>query len=857
MHQRVRRIAVALGIALAVLPFVPRAAEAAVTFGAVSPTSVAEAADYAAERFGDRWDYENADDQRLDSKAGMLNVGNQRMDGGRLLFTTQSGAAFDPVLTWPGDIPWGRDGSLHPIDAARYTRLAFSMKSSAAGTAVIMWFNCPTRTPQCQGANTQLAIKTGWNFYDLLLSSNDPNAPLPWSGQLTSLRIIPAVPASTAIEVDWMRLYRAGAPVAVQWQDSNPGNRVDVFYDTDTNLTNNTPDNPGWGLVESKNSASSNTTNFNAPAFPPGTYRLYAVDSGTTSAYSEPIVIDARPTPVIDNPDIAGGSDFATVVRGNAWDFDQTSDTSGVRNATNVSFSNSTLHATNTNNDPQVELPLAGNIDGTRFHRLSFVYSYDGAFGLEDAPGGGTMARIIWQVVGGGPNNYQDLNDLVTYQGVNRITVDLAANPPTAILDEDQVGARIGWINQQISTLRFDPNEDPGNRTWHLDDIRIAEDDIAGGTFDIGFHDTSWEQGTTADIFVDSDAGGFDGTPVATNVPVVQGVNTYRWSPSGLSAGTYFIHVALKDPRGTVAGAYSTGPVRVSAVSRLSGADRIATSIAIADASFPGAGSAGAVVLARHDNFPDALAGTPLARAKNGPLLLTQPTSLDPRVEATIKRVLPAGGTVYLLGSEGALSAGVDAQVRALGYTTVRYGGADRYETAVKIAEGVGSPNDLFLTTGTNYPDALSAGAAAGKVGGAVLLTNGSSMPPSTSAYLGSRSGAKRWAVGTPAQQADPSATALSGANRYETSRLVAQQFFPQPTIAAIASGTNFPDALSGGAHAAKVGAPLLLTPPEGLAAPISNYLTANRSTLSSGVVFGGETAVSENVRRQVEAAIA
>jgi hypothetical protein len=41
------------------------------------------------------------------------------------------------------------------------------------------------------------------------------------------------------------------------------------------------------------------------------------------------------------------------------------------------------------------------------------------------------------------------------------------------------------------------------------------------------------------------------------------------------------------------------------------------------------------------------------------------------------------------------------------------------------------------------------------------------------------------------------------------------------------------------------------------LAQAIQDYLTANRGSLASGVLYGGESAVSDNVRAQVEAAIA
>jgi putative cell wall-binding protein len=166
-------------------------------------------------------------------------------------------------------------------------------------------------------------------------------------------------------------------------------------------------------------------------------------------------------------------------------------------------------------------------------------------------------------------------------------------------------------------------------------------------------------------------------------------------------------------------------------VVRLAGADRIATSVRISQDLYQD-GGADAAVLTRADRFPDALAGTPLAVAKNGPMLLTSPTALDPATEAELKRVLPAGKTVYLLGGTGALGDAVAIRVQQLGYTVVRFAGVDRYDTAIKVADqGLGNPATDFLTTGLNFPDALSAGAAAAAKDGAVLLTADTTMPAS------------------------------------------------------------------------------------------------------------------------------
>ncbi len=91
-------------------------------------------------------------------------------------------------------------------------------------------------------------------------------------------------------------------------------------------------------------------------------------------------------------------------------------------------------------------------------------------------------------------------------------------------------------------------------------------------------------------------------------------------------------------------------PAPTGIVTRFAGADRDGTAVAVSQATFAAAGSAKAVVLASDANYPDALAGTPLAVAKHAPLLLTTPSGLPAAVSAEIGRVAPKGSTVYELG---------------------------------------------------------------------------------------------------------------------------------------------------------------------------------------------------------------
>ena len=278
-------------------------------------------------------------------------------------------------------------------------------------------------------------------------------------------------------------------------------------------------------------------------------------------------------------------------------------------------------------------------------------------------------------------------------------------------------------------------------------------------------------------------------------------------------------------------------------VSRRAGVDRFGTATAISGAAYDTQG-ADAVVLARSDTYPDALVGAPFAAAKNAPLLYTSGASLPSSTAAEISRVLAPGKTVYLLGGASAIPVSVATQLTGMGYVVSRISGSDRYATAVAVADAMGDPSTVFLATAANYADALAAGPAAAHATGAILLTDGTTMPAVTTAYLAAHPGTT-YAVGGPAATADPSASAISGTDRYATATLVAQQFFATPTTVGLASGVTFADALPAAAYLARVGGPLLLTDPNALPASASSYLTAAQSGVTTALVFGGASAVS------------
>ena len=361
-------------------------------------------------------------------------------------------------------------------------------------------------------------------------------------------------------------------------------------------------------------------------------------------------------------------------------------------------------------------------------------------------------------------------------------------------------------------------------------------------------------------VAVDSSANTiYVANPVANTVSVVDGATNQVAATVPVGSDPSAIAV---DPATHTAYVVNAGSSSVSVISRivtgpavrLAGSDRFGTAVAISKTEFPN-GGAGAVVLARSDDYPDALVGAPLAAAKNAPLLLTSGTTLPDGTKAEIQRVLASGKPVYVLGGPKAVPTSIDSELTQLGYTVTRYFGDNRFATAVKVADALGDPGTVLLATGTNFPDALSAGVAAVKAGGVVLLTNGTALPTETASYLSAHPGTV-YAVGGPASKADPLATAIVGTDRFETAVDVASKFFSSPSTIGFATGLSFPDALSGGALLGPASAPLLLVSTTSLPQSVTNYLALTHAAITKGYLFGGPNTVTSSVADSINLAL-
>lgn len=234
----------------------------------------------------------------------------------------------------------------------------------------------------------------------------------------------------------------------------------------------------------------------------------------------------------------------------------------------------------------------------------------------------------------------------------------------------------------------------------------------------------------------------------------------------------------------------STGDLGVQ---RIDAGDPAAAAIAVSRSRYAQRGAARHVVLSRDDAFPDALAGSALTG--DGPLLLTARDRLAASTLAEIKRVLPGGGRVYLLGGTQALSESVRRELEGHGYRPARLAGRDRVETALAVASEVRRLHGgdrvvvarAFASGGdptSAWADSVAVGAWAARTATPVLLTGSARLHPSVARWLDANPARRSYLVGGSAALSGaveaglPGAARLAGPTRLETAAAVASRLW-------------------------------------------------------------------------------
>jgi len=578
LKGRVVKVVVGLGLALVVAGS-PLANVSTSLGGLGSVTDVAAApagvvpnrstvvapADYFTEMWNDPMDFNNVEDFNTTPRH-MIQQGSANLAYGQLNMSGVHQAFL--LRSDPGSYPTTaiRDPRSRPLDANRYRRVSFRMHSDRETNAAIFFRQCNS----CEDGLKYFHIKAGWHSYDLDMtgpwdwdglpnSSLPPVRGAPWAGNVEMMWMITNFDAGNLpnVSIDDFAIHEPTADIGLSVAAT--GGPAELWMDLDGNQAND-----GWSGGGGQ--SASYLGNVSGPTFvglPSGvlkrgqTARFYTAQNGQKGPLSAPVTMpaDSRPTPRTITPWEGGGEDWATVARWDPWDFDQPSDAWAV-NAGYTTAWGALLGWTGPGqrNDPVVVLNSDKLIDGQLFHKMAITINYDGPWGLEDAPGGGMVGRIVWHPYGAGPNGYQVSDDIVLKTGRATYFVEMRPWPPQAILDPAGNTDPIGWgigRSTWIKDINFHPHEDPGNRSWQLEDVKLLRneyiDPTRGGGYDIKFLDDTWAPGTTATIIADPNLDPNDPAQVviAWNLPVGPGINTFRWSGWPAGGGTYYPRVIL------------------------------------------------------------------------------------------------------------------------------------------------------------------------------------------------------------------------------------------------------------------------------------------------------------------------
>ena len=365
-----------------------------------------------------------------------------------------------------------------------------------------------------------------------------------------------------------------------------------------------------------------------------------------------------------------------------------------------------------------------------------------------------------------------------------------------------------------------------------------------------------------------------DITPVFNGTPTRSGYKFKGWEPKVADTVTGdATYVAQWEKEYVAPPTPPTPPVKPDGGDgdRIECHDRIETAIEASKDLYPG--GTNAVVLANCERYTDVLTANPFAVQEKASVLFTY---LDKLPEKTLREIERLGvKKIYISGGYEAVSKKVVDQLRDRGYEIYRFDGENRYDTARKIAIKMrekGNTKVVELASGENYPDALSMTSMAVKDNAPILLTKKDSIPMYTKKALAewdietvkiaglneaiSKEVEKQLDNGFSIEKGNKTDSnvydgALStprygGANRYETSTVIAAATYPESRIGVYATGENFPDALVAGNYAGIKKAPVLLVKRDSLPSVVKQY--NENSNIRRAVVVGGVNAISDYV---------
>ena len=280
---------------------------------------------------------------------------------------------------------------------------------------------------------------------------------------------------------------------------------------------------------------------------------------------------------------------------------------------------------------------------------------------------------------------------------------------------------------------------------------------------------------------------------------------------------------------------------------QLIGSNRTDTAVKI---SKEGWYSADTVILVNDAAIPDALTATPLAYAKNAPILLTGKGGLTKATANEIKRL--GAKDVIMIGGDAVLPAKIENDLKALKVKADRVKGATREETALAIAKRLDGIKDVseiaVVNSTTGLADAVSVAAAAAEKGMPIILANPTKGLSAAEKFIKDEAIKSSFVIGgktaLPEKLVEslPAKQRIEGANRNDTNARVIEKFYGDKELDNLylakdgrGGDTQLIDALAVGALAAKNGAPVLIAS-KNLSASQTNVINTKKISIITQV---------------------
>lgn len=280
---------------------------------------------------------------------------------------------------------------------------------------------------------------------------------------------------------------------------------------------------------------------------------------------------------------------------------------------------------------------------------------------------------------------------------------------------------------------------------------------------------------------------------------------------------------------------------------RIYGNDRYGTCVKLCNDCFK---SAKNIVLVNGNSFADALCASVVANKMDAPIMLC-----DDKLKEDVKNEIIHLGpnNAYLVGGQGVVSYEIEDELKSMNINCTRLAGKDRFETSEMVAKFIGTKKGCFLTSGLDFPDALSIASIAAQKQMPILLSQKSGLTDSLKRFVKSENINVKYIIGGEGvlnknvQTEFPNAKRLAGKDRYQTDAAVLNEFKKDLSFDKVylTVGNKFPDALCATSPASLGKSPVILVDIYGAYA--TKDFVKNNSIKSENIVLLGGPSIMPN----------